>query len=76
MTGRAATRRRRPTTRSTSPPAPAGPPPALVDQLAAGGRLVIPLVGRGQYLIRLRRSGTGVEREQFEKVSFVPLVDG
>jgi protein-L-isoaspartate(D-aspartate) O-methyltransferase len=54
----------------------AQPPPALVDQLAAGGRLVIPLVGKGQHLIRLRRTGTGVEREQFEKVSFVPLVDG
>jgi protein-L-isoaspartate(D-aspartate) O-methyltransferase len=52
----------------------ATPPPALVDQLAPGGRLVIPLVGEGQHLIRLRRSGTGVEREQFEKVSFVPLV--
>jgi protein-L-isoaspartate(D-aspartate) O-methyltransferase len=50
------------------------PPPALVDQLAVGGRLVIPLVGEGQHLIRLRRTGTGVEREQFEKVSFVPLV--
>ncbi len=52
----------------------AQPPPALLDQLAVGGRLVIPLVGRGQHLIRLRRTGAGVEREQFEKVSFVPLV--
>jgi protein-L-isoaspartate(D-aspartate) O-methyltransferase len=52
----------------------AQPPPALVDQLAAGGRLVIPLVGEEQHLIRLRRTAAGVEREQFEKVSFVPLV--
>jgi protein-L-isoaspartate(D-aspartate) O-methyltransferase len=51
------------------------PPPALVDQLAVGGRLVIPLVGEEQHLVRLRRTSAGVEREQFEKVSFVPLVD-
>jgi protein-L-isoaspartate(D-aspartate) O-methyltransferase len=51
------------------------PPPALVDQLAVSGRLVIPLVGEEQHLIRLRRTSTGVEREQFEKVSFVPLID-
>jgi protein-L-isoaspartate(D-aspartate) O-methyltransferase len=50
------------------------PPPALVDQLSDGGRLVIPLVGHGQHLMRLRRTGAGIEREQFEKVSFVPLV--
>jgi protein-L-isoaspartate(D-aspartate) O-methyltransferase len=50
------------------------PPPALVDQLAVGGRLAIPLGGEDQHLMRLRRTETGVEREQFEKVSFVPLV--
>jgi protein-L-isoaspartate(D-aspartate) O-methyltransferase len=50
------------------------PPPALVDQLAVGGRLVIPLGTDGQHLMRLTRNGGTVEREQFEKVSFVPLV--
>ncbi|HTU31322.1 MAG TPA: protein-L-isoaspartate(D-aspartate) O-methyltransferase [Solirubrobacteraceae bacterium] len=50
------------------------PPPALVDQLAVGGRLVIPLGAEGQHLIRLTRRGGTVDREQFEKVSFVPLI--
>jgi protein-L-isoaspartate(D-aspartate) O-methyltransferase len=50
------------------------PPPALVDQLATGGRLVIPIGVEGQHLMRLTRTGGSVEREQFEKVSFVPLV--
>jgi protein-L-isoaspartate(D-aspartate) O-methyltransferase len=50
------------------------PPPALVDQLAFGGRLVIPLGTEGQHLTRLTRTATSIERERFEKVSFVPLV--
>jgi protein-L-isoaspartate(D-aspartate) O-methyltransferase len=50
------------------------PPPALVDQLAVGGRLVIPVGTEGQHLMRLTRHGATVEREQFEKVSFVPLI--
>lgn len=52
-------------------------PPALVDQLAPGGRLVIP-VGtdpRLQKLIRLRRGADGVDRrEDLGDVRFVPLV--
>jgi protein-L-isoaspartate(D-aspartate) O-methyltransferase len=50
------------------------PPPALIAQLAVGGRLVIPIGVEGQHLMRLRRTGSSIEREQFEKVSFVPLV--
>ncbi|HLI61209.1 MAG TPA: protein-L-isoaspartate(D-aspartate) O-methyltransferase [Solirubrobacteraceae bacterium] len=54
--------------RSTEPPA------ALVEQLAPGGRMVIPLGGEGQHLMRLRRRGDAIERERFERVRFVPLV--
>lgn len=50
------------------------PPAALMEQLASGGRMVIPLGGQGQHLMRLRRTGSTIERERFEKVRFVPLV--
>jgi protein-L-isoaspartate(D-aspartate) O-methyltransferase len=50
------------------------PPAALLEQLAPGGRMVIPLGGEGQHLMRLRRNGTAIERERFEQVRFVPLV--
>ena len=49
-------------------------PAALIEQLAAGGRMVIPVVDEGQRLMRLRRAGGTIQRERFERVSFVPLV--
>ncbi|MDO8186312.1 protein-L-isoaspartate(D-aspartate) O-methyltransferase [Conexibacter sp. JD483] len=53
-------------------------PQPLVDQLAAGGRLVAPVGGEGQRLVLLERSGDGAElrRTQLEQVRFVPLVAG
>ena len=54
--------------------APPDVPPALVAQLRPGGRMVVP-VGRGeQYLIRLRRTTNGLERESLLPVRFVPMV--
>jgi protein-L-isoaspartate(D-aspartate) O-methyltransferase len=53
-------------------------PPALIEQLADGGRLVIP-VGRefgDQELLRLTRRGDEVRREMLLPVRFVPLVAG
>ena len=52
------------------------PPPALVEQLAPGGRLVIPLGSESfQTLVCLRKLPSGaLEREDLEKVRFVPLV--
>ncbi len=51
-------------------------PPTLVDQLAPGGCMVMP-VGRGrmgQELLRITKSGDGhVEREALLAVAFVPL---
>ena len=51
-------------------------PEALLDQLAIGGRLVIP-VGpdtRGQELIRVRRTPDGFEEQDLGPVRFVPLI--
>jgi protein-L-isoaspartate(D-aspartate) O-methyltransferase len=57
--------------------APAEVPQALVDQLAVGGRLVIPAGPPGsQELLRITRTAAGIEREHLCWVSFVPLVEG
>jgi protein-L-isoaspartate(D-aspartate) O-methyltransferase len=52
------------------------PPPALEDQLALGGRLVAPVGDRRQYLVRVRRTEHGLQRERLDPVRFVPLVRG
>jgi protein-L-isoaspartate(D-aspartate) O-methyltransferase len=51
-------------------------PPALTDQLADGAALVIPVgpAGGVQTLLRLRRHGARLEREELGPVRFVPLV--
>jgi protein-L-isoaspartate(D-aspartate) O-methyltransferase len=46
-------------------------PPALVDQLAVGGRLVLPV---GERLVVIERTQDGLERQSLERVRFVPLV--
>jgi protein-L-isoaspartate(D-aspartate) O-methyltransferase len=52
-------------------------PEALVEQLAPGGRLVIPLGGReSQRLTLVTRGAAGIEREALEPVVFVPLLCG
>ncbi len=51
-------------------------PRALVDQLAEGGRLVVPVNGRAQRLTVIRRRHGKLEREQHERVRFVPLITG
>lgn len=54
--------------------APDEVPPALVEQLAAGGRLVIPVGGRwAQELLLLRKTPDGVVERQLMGVRFVPL---
>jgi protein-L-isoaspartate(D-aspartate) O-methyltransferase len=52
-------------------------PPALLDQLAIGGRLVMPVGGesRFQQLVRVRRKGADdYDHEDLEEVAFVPLI--
>ena len=53
-----------------------GVPPALADQLADGGRMVIPSNGRAQRLLLVRRHGRLLERVPYDPVRFVPLVSG
>ncbi len=50
-------------------------PQPLLEQLADGGRLVIPVGGRsGQYLERWRRVAAEYISERLEPVAFVPLL--
>lgn len=57
--------------------APAEIPPALREQLADGGRMVIPVgSGNSQTLVVITRCGNRFQHENLEAVSFVPLVGG
>jgi protein-L-isoaspartate(D-aspartate) O-methyltransferase len=52
-------------------------PEALVNQLAVGGRLIIPAGAEGaQQLLRITRKEQGIERKILGPVSFVPLLGG
>ena len=52
-------------------------PGALVDQLAPGGVMVLPLGKRGeQQLLRLRRGESALTEEHLGDVRFVPLIEG
>ena len=50
-----------------------GVPPALAEQLADGGRMVIPS-GGAQRLVLVRRRAGRLEQERHDPVRFVPLV--
>ena len=56
--------------------AAAEPPPALIEQLAPGGRMVLPLGSSRQRLCLIERSATGVIDSMLEEVNFVPLRAG
>jgi len=53
--------------------APAHVPPALVDQLALGGRMVIPVGRTLQDLVLVTRTEEGVEQRDLMGVRFVPM---
>lgn len=56
--------------------APDQVPPALLEQLATGGRLVMPVGNREQDLIVVHATNSGFETEVVEPVNFVPMLPG
>jgi protein-L-isoaspartate(D-aspartate) O-methyltransferase len=57
--------------------APLTLPDTLLQQLAPGGRLVVPVGPEGQQqLLRLTRREAGISRENLGAVAFVPLLGG
>jgi protein-L-isoaspartate(D-aspartate) O-methyltransferase len=58
--------------------APDAVPEALLEQLAPGGRMVLPVgpVGGQQRLLRITRTDSGFEEEHLAGVSFVPMLEG
>jgi protein-L-isoaspartate(D-aspartate) O-methyltransferase len=57
--------------------APVEIPQSLLEQLAIGGRLVIPAGPKGdQQLVQVTRTDSGYEREVLSQVRFVPLING
>src|SRR5579862_2032452 len=57
--------------------APLVVPDELIEQLAPGGRLVVPAGPEGkQQLLRITRREQGLDRQVLGSVSFVPLVGG
>jgi len=51
-------------------------PPALLEQLAVGGRLVIPVGGSEQVLRVIDRDADGCREQTLDAVRFVPLLSG
>ena len=53
--------------------APSAIPPPLLDQLAVGGRLIIPVGAMEQELLVVTKTEHGLERESVVPVRFVPM---
>jgi len=56
--------------------APEQIPPALLEQLAPGGRLILPVGGRRQTLTIVTATQEGFVEEAIEEVNFVPMISG
>ena len=53
--------------------APERIPEPLLDQLAVGGRMILPLGGRDQRLVLIVRDEEGIDRRELLPVRFVPM---
>jgi protein-L-isoaspartate(D-aspartate) O-methyltransferase len=53
-----------------------GIPDALLQQLAAGGRMIVPVGSGDQALVLIERSATGLTEKRLDAVRFVPLRGG
>jgi protein-L-isoaspartate(D-aspartate) O-methyltransferase len=51
-------------------------PPALVEQLAEGGRLILPVGVADQVLVLIERTARGIRETRLSAVRFVPLLPG
>ncbi|MGE5490881.1 MAG: protein-L-isoaspartate(D-aspartate) O-methyltransferase [Actinomycetota bacterium] len=51
-------------------------PPALLQQLAEGGRLILPVGTGEQYLVFIERTPQGFTETRLDGVRFVPLLSG
>jgi protein-L-isoaspartate(D-aspartate) O-methyltransferase len=51
-------------------------PPRLVEQLAVGGRMIVPIGSFFQDLYLVRKTPQGIEKEKILPVRFVPMVEG
>ncbi|MEI7843265.1 MAG: protein-L-isoaspartate(D-aspartate) O-methyltransferase [Gallionellaceae bacterium] len=51
-------------------------PQALLEQLAVGGRMVLPLGAQEQYLTLIERDESGYTQSRIEAVNFVPILSG
>lgn len=51
-------------------------PPALLEQLAVGGRMVLPLGAQEQFLTLIERDEQGYTEHRLEAVNFVPILSG
>ena len=56
--------------------APEEIPQTLIDQLAPGGRLVMPVGGQIQQLVQVTLTPDGLETTAVEEVRFVPMLPG
>ena len=53
-----------------------GVPPALLQQLALGGRMLLPLGSASQHLVLIEKRAEGYVESRLDDVRFVPLLSG